>query len=436
MRVEIRGGRVVDPASQHDDVASVYIDDGRIVAVSKSFADFNADLLVDAAGLVVIPGIVELAAHIQGSLQSGQAALGAELHAGVAGGFTTLCIPPSEQLVLDSPADVELVHQRANALALARVEVLGTLTAGLDGEHLAEMYTLLQAGCPAVSNGMVPIRSTEVMRRALQYASTFDLTVLLHCQDPWLAAERLVHGGQPSFMLGLDEVPESAETVAVARDLLLVEDADCRAHFCRLTSARSLSLVAQAKARGLRVTADTALPYLFLTHEDVSGFDSRCHVNPPFRSPEDRDALRVGLADGTLTCLVTDHQPRSLDAKMNPFPETEPGISGLDTALPLALQWMRECNVPLLRGIATLTMEPAAVVGIDRGTLAPGAVADICVFDPRAEVVIDSNQFHSRGRNTPFDGQRSTGVVSATFVGGRLVYRAQALPVTGVNDPT
>ncbi|MBT6275839.1 MAG: dihydroorotase [Chromatiales bacterium] len=424
MRIELRGGRVVDPATGHDDVTNLFIEDGRICAIGHR-SDFAPMQIVDATGLVVCPGFIELSAHIP----TGEAAINTELRAATVGGVTTVCIPPRADLLIDSPAAVELVHRRADASRLARVEVFGALTAGLKGEQLGEMYTLAQAGCPAVSNGLEPIRSTEVMRRALEYAATFDLTVLLHCRDPWLSEGRIVHGGRRSFDLGFDAEPEASETVAVARDLLLIEQIGARAHFCRLTTARAVNMVSDARARGLRVSADVGMPYLFLTDDDIDGFDARCHVRPPLRTHADRATLGEALADARINCLTADHQPHGPDAKMNPFSDTAPGISGLDSLLPLALRWMKDHDVPLLRGLATLTSEPANVLGLERGSLAPGSVADVCLFDPRANVTIDSSTFISHGHNTPFDGMKLCGRVLGTYVDGRLVHRSNELQV-------
>ncbi|NKC15368.1 MAG: amidohydrolase family protein [Gammaproteobacteria bacterium] len=428
MRTEIRGGRVVDPAAGYDQPANLYIDGGRIVAVGKQLADFRPERIIDAAGYVVCPGLVELSAYIP--VHAGEAAIAAELHAAAANGITTLCIPPNANLIADSPANVELVHQRAQALRLVRVEVIGALTNGLQGEQLAEMFTLMQAGCPVVSNGAFPIRSTEVMRRALEYAATFDLTVLLHCQDPWLTDDRLVHGGEHSFSLGLEPVPEAAETVAVARELLLLEQTGTKAHFCRLSTARAVAMIEQARARGLRVSADAALPYLFLSESDINGFDVRCHVYPPLRTQADRDSLRSALRDGTLSCATTDHRPLGMDAKANPFPAAAPGISGLDTALPLLLRWMSECDVPLIEALARMTSQPAQLAGLDRGTLQAGAGADVCLFAPQVEFTVDVQRFYSQGKNSPFDGDTVRGEVKATLVGGHLIHQAADLRIT------
>jgi dihydroorotase len=422
MRIEIRGGRVIDPASGHDEQSNVYIEDARIVAIGRALADFTADKIVDAGGQVVCPGLVELGAHVGEPGAEQRGTISSESRAAVAGGITTLCMQPDTDPVIDSPAIVELIRGRADEVNLTRIELLGALTAGLEGDRLAEMYALRTAGCLAATNVRHAIASTDVMRRALDYAATFDMTVFLHCQDPWLSEGRFVHGGSQSFELGLEAIPEAAETVSVARELLLVEQTGARAHFCRLSTGRAVEMVADAQARGLRVTADVGVPYLFLSHRDVDGFDARCHVQPPLRTLADRAALRKALANGTFAALSSDHQPQDLDAKLNPFPMTSPGISGLETLLPLLLRWAEEEQVSLPTALARVTSGPADILNLDRGQLRPGAEADICVFDPNAEVVVEAKAFRSRGKNTPFDRMTLTGQVTTTLVGGRAVY--------------
>jgi dihydroorotase len=424
MRIELRGGRAIDPASGRDEQGNVYIADGRVIAIGQRLADFEPERVVDATGCVVCPGLIELGSHVGEPGEEHRGTIRSESRAAVAGGITTMCIAPDTTPVIDSPAVVELLRGRADDTGLARIEILGALTAGLGGERLAEMYALKNVGCLGMTNSRRPIADTEVMRRALDYAVTFDLTVFLHCQDPWLARDRLVHSGPQGFEHGLDAIPEAAETVAVARDLLLVEQTGTRAHFCRLSTARAVTMVAEARSRGLPVSADVGVPYLFLTTDDIDGFDARCHVTPPLRSAEDRDGLSRALADGTLQAACADHQPQGGDAKLNPFPMTSPGISGLETLLPLILAWSCEQKVDLPTALATVTTSPAQILGLNRGTLAPGEVADICMFDPNAVVTIDASTFESHGKNTPFDERELAGKVRMTLVDGNFVYEA------------
>ena len=323
---------------------------------------------------------------------------------------------------MDTPAVVELIHQRTNAAANARVEVLGALTKGLAGEQLAEIGALGEAGCVAISNARRPIASTEVMRRALEYATTFGLTVFSHPEDPWLAREGGIHEGAVSARLGLPGIPETAETIALARDLLLAEQTGATIHFCRLSTRRAVQMVAEARARGLPVTADVAAHYLYLSQEDTADFDSHCHLRPPLRTQDDRNGLRAGLAEGAITAICSDHQPHELDAKLNPFPDTESGMSALETLVPLAIGLVDANVVGLNRVIGYLTAGPAGIIGQDRGHLSVGAPADICIIDPERRWTLEAQSMLSRGHNTPFLGRTLKGAVLLTLLGGRVVH--------------
>jgi dihydroorotase len=422
MRLTIQGGRVVDPESGVDRVCDLHLAKGRVAGLGAPPDGFVADRVLDAAGRVVCPGLVDLRARLREPGLETKTTIAAETAAAAAGGITTLCCPPDTDPVVDTRAVVELIHQRATRAGLARVEVLGALTRGLEGEGLAEMGALAKAGCVGVSNASRPVRSTEVMRRAMQYAATFGLTVVLHPQDPWLTEGCDAHEGAVATRLGLSGAPECAETIALARDLLLVEHTGVRAHFAHLSTARGVAMLAEAQARGLPVTADVNCHNLHLTEVDLVGFDARCHVCPPLRSQRDRDGLRRGLAGGVIGVIASDHQPHERDAKLNPFPTTETGISGLETLLPLTLRLVEAGVVDLHQGLATLTCNPARVLGLDRGSLAPGRVADVCVFDPQRHWTLTEETMVSRGHNTPFLGWHLVGRVTHTVLGGRVVY--------------
>jgi len=318
----------------------------------------------------------------------------------------------------------ELIHQRAATSGLARVEVLGALTRGLDGQNLAEMGALKEAGCLGVSNALQPISNTEVMRRAMEYAATFGLTVFVHAEDPWLAKGRQVHDGAVGTRLGLAGIPEIAETIAVARELLLVEQTGTRVHFCHLSTGPAVDMVRDAQSHGLPISADVAIHQLYLTEEDVGSFDSFCHVRPPARSRDDRARLRAGIRAGVLTSICSDHQPHDVDAKLNPFSETEPGISALDSLLALVLDLVDDDELTLPQAVSALSRGPAAVLGIDRGTLSAGAVADVCLFDPNERWVLDDASMQSRGHNTPFKNRALKGRVRYTLLGGRIVFES------------
>lgn len=423
-RLTISGGRIVDPSTGVDEIQDVHIAEGKITALGEPPPDFLPEREIDASARIVAPGLIDLSARLREPGEEHKATIASETRAAAKGGITTLCIPPDTDPIIDTPAVAELIRSRAAQVGMARVEVIGALTQGLGGEHLAEMGILGEAGCVGVANGMRPIVSTEVMRRALEYATTFGLTVFLCAEDPWLGCQRYVHDGVVSAQRGLPGIPETAETVVVARDLLLVEQTGARAHFCRLSTARAVHMVHAAQARGFPVTADVALHHLFLTELDVLDFDSQCHVRPPFRTMNDRDGLREGVRKGSVTAICSDHQPHERDARLNPFTDTQPGISALETLLPLGLRLVDEGILDLLGLIDRLTYQPAQILGLSRGTLRVGAPADICIIDPHARWTLDEETLVSRGQNTPFFGHELKGQVTHTLLGGRFVYEA------------
>jgi dihydroorotase len=324
--------------------------------------------------------------------------------------------------VVETPADIELIRLRAEAAGMARVVTLGALTRGLDGEYLSEMAALKKAGCVGVSNALRPLANTQVLRRALEYAATFDLTVFLYADDHWLSANGCAHEGKVATRMGLPGIPQAAETAAIARDLALVEQTGVRAHFCRLSTARAAHMVARAQFDGLPVTADVAIPYLYLTEIDIREFDSNCHVIPPLRTTEDRQRLRDAVQRGIFSAICSDHQPHDPDAKLRPFPSTEPGISGLDTLLPLGLRLVDEQVMELGELIQRLTAGPARILGLPGGTLAVGSAADICIFDPELTWLLDPSTIKSHGHNTPFMGWELKGRATHTLLAGRLVH--------------
>jgi dihydroorotase len=421
------GARVVDPAGGVDEVTDVYIAEGRVQSVGRAPGGFTAERELDASGQILIPGIVDLRTRLREPGAEHKATIASETRAAVRGGITTLCCPPDTDPVIDTPAVAELIHQRATESDLARVEVLGALTRDLDGQNLAEMGALKEAGCLGVSNALQPVTDTEVMLRAMEYAATFGLTVFVHAEDARLARGRLVHDGAVATRLGLPGIPEIAETIGVARELLLTEQTGTRVHFCHLSTGPAVDMVRDAQSHGLPVSADVAIHQLLLTEEDVGSFDSDCHVRPPLRSLDDRARLRAGVRAGVLGSICSDHQPHEVDAKLNPFPETEPGISSLDSLLALVLGMVDENELTLSQAVAALTCGPSAALGIDRGTLAVGAVADLCLFDAREQWLLDDTNILSRGHNTPFKGRTLTGRVCLTMVDGRVVFESPAV---------
>ncbi len=422
LNIRIHGGRVVDPANDLDAVTDIFVEQGKIIALGNAPDGYSADVEIDATGRVVCPGLVDLAARVREPGAEHKATITSETRAAASGGITTLCTPPDTDPVIDTPAVAELIRQRATEVGKANVVTLGALTRGLDGEHLSEMAALRRAGCVGVSNALRPMANPLVLRRALEYAATFNLTVFLHAMDHWLANEGCAHEGRVATRTGLPGIPEAAETAAVSHMLALIEQIGVRVHFCRLTTGRAARMIARARFDGAPVTADVAIPYLYLTENDISNFDSQCHVLPPLRTLEDRQQLRSALQNGTIQVICSDHQPHEADAKMGPFPSTEPGISGLDTLLPLSLKLVEEGVLSLPEMVSRMSVEPAKILGLTCGTLTVGAAADICVFDPEQTWILEAGTMHSQGHNTPFAGWEMKGRVTHTLLDGRRVF--------------
>ncbi len=413
----IRNGRIIDPANHRDEIADLYFDNRQILnsAVGRGH---SIDREIDATGCVVCPGLIDLNARIGELSSKGQMTMHSELRAALAGGITTVCIQPNTVPVIDAPAMAHMIRDSAKQHGSIRIVPLGALTNGLQGESLTNMAALKEAGCAGVSNARNPIHSTLLMRRAMQYAATFDLTVFIHSQDPWLTGNGCVHEGEMSTRLGLSAIPEAAETVAVARDLALVSTTGVRAHFSQLSCSRSVEMIAESRQRGLNISADVAIHNLHLTEFDIRGFNTLCHVLPPLRQESDLKGLREGVANGTIQVICSDHQPCGKDDKLAPFIQTKPGISGLETLLPLTLKLVADETLSLQQAIACLTCNPAAALGLSLGTLSDGAPADICVFDSNESREFDPEQMVSSGKNNPFGGMRMQGKVLYTIVDG------------------
>ena len=382
----IRGGRVIDPANGVDKRADVCIANGRILSVGRRPDGFFPDREISIPGQIVCPGLIELSARLREPGAEHKATIASETEAAASAGITTLCCPPDTDPIIDTPAVVELIRRRAIQSGRAQVLTLGALTQGLAGEQLSEMAALKRAGCVGVSNAYYPVRDARVMRRAMEYAATFGLTVFLHPEDASLRDRGCAHEGAVSARLGLPPIAEAAETVAVARDLALIAQIGVRAHFCRLSSARAAAMIELARQDGLPVSADCAVHHLHLTEDAIGEFDSRCHVRPPLRAAADRDGLRRALAGGALSALCCDHQPHEDGAKLAPFPASAPGVSGLETLLPLALRLEDPDDFSLTEIIARLTCGPAGVLGINAGALSPNAQAGPVHFRSTTEV--------------------------------------------------
>jgi dihydroorotase len=419
MRLHIKNGRLVDPATGKDGPGDLYVDEGKIVERLKS-----PERTIDAKGLVVSPGFVDLSARLREPGNEYKATLESEMDAAVAGGVTSLACPPDTDPPLDEPGLVDMLRRGALSLERARVYPIGALTMKLEGKALTEMAELAEAGCMAFSQANVPLSDTQVLWRALQYAATFGFPVWLRAEDAWLARGGVAHDGEVATRLGLPGIPGFAETVALSTILELVRATGARVHVCRLSTAGAVELMRRAKAERLPVSCDVGIHHVHLCDMDLGYFDANCRLEPPLRSQRDRDALSSGLAEGAVDCLCSDHTPVDEDGKHLPFAEAEPGATGLELLLPLALKWGQARELPLAATLARITSEPARILGAASARLAPGAPADLAIFDPAASLRVTPEALKSQGKNTPFAGYELAGRVRATIVGGNVVYEA------------
>ncbi|HEU4351849.1 MAG TPA: dihydroorotase [Burkholderiales bacterium] len=419
MRLHIRNGRIVDPASGKDGSGDVFVVDGKISAEPG-----KPDRVIDAKGLVVAPGFIDLSARLREPGYEYKATLESEMEAALAGGVTSLACPPDTDPPLDEPGLVDMLRRRAKALSRARVYPVGALTVKLQGQALTEMGQLTDAGCVAFSQANAPLADTQVLWRALQYAATFGYPVWLRAEDAWLAKGGVSHDGEVATRLGLPGIPPFAETIALATLLELVRATQARVHVCRLSTAGGVELMRRAKQEGLPVSCDVAVHHVHLCDVDLGYFDSQCRLEPPLRSQRDREALSRALAEGVVDCLCSDHTPVDEDGKHLPFAQAEPGATGLELLLPLALKWGEERRLGLPATLARITSEPARILGVASGRLAAGAPADLTLFDASAPMRITPETLKSQGKNTPFLGYELAGRVRYTIVGGNMAYEA------------
>jgi dihydroorotase len=423
VNIHIKNGRLIDPKNQIDALQDVYISARRIAAIGVAPQGFFAEQTIDASGLIVMPGLVDIAARLREPGFEYKATLESEMSAATAGGVTSLACPPDTEPALDEPGLVEMLKYRARSLNKARVFPVGALTYGLKGAELTEMIELTEAGCKAFSQADAPLTDTRVLLRAMQYAATMSYPVWLRPQDSFLAKNGVAHDGVVAMRSGLAGIPVSAETIALSTMLSLAKDTGVALHICRISSAAGVDMIRAAKQQGLPVTCDVAMNHVHLSEMDIGFFDANCHLIPPLRSLRDRDALRAGLLDGTIDVICSDHTPVDEDAKLFPFAEAEAGATGLELLLPLVLKWAAQENVPLLTALSRITIQPAQLLGVKMGHLSIGAHADLCVFDPQAIWKVEPNALKSQGKNTPFNGYEMQGKVRYTLLDGQLVFQ-------------
>ena len=421
-RTAILNGHLIDPKNQLDALQDIFIDGAKIVGIGSAPDGFKAQQTIDAKQKIVCPGLIDLCARVRSPGADSAYALNKELQSAVAGGITRLVCPPDTLPVIDMPATAMLEQDLAADVGLARIHPIGAMTRKLEGNTLTDMALLDEAGCVGVGNALKPIADTLVMRRAMQYASTYDIKVFLTPFDPYLLGNGCIHEGALSTRLGLPAIPEAAETVAVARDIALVETTGVRAHIQLLSSARALEMVEHAKSRGLKLSASVAAHHLHISENDMPDFDSNFKVIPPFREQSDKQALRKGIQNGSISSICSDHQSRGKDTKLAPFSEASSGVIGLQTLLSLTIKLAQQKVCSLSESIALLTCNPAQEIGIDSGHLGIGQAADICIFDPAEQWQLNADSLYCRGQASPFINQTLSGKVSHTLINGKLVY--------------
>ncbi len=421
-RIEIKDGRIIDPANDLDREGSLYIADGKILSVFDRPESFEADEIIDAKNRIVCPGFVDLSVRLRDLGQAQKGSFTSETRAAASAGVTSLCLPPDTSPAIDTPAVAELIKDKAEKTGYAQIYPLGALTQRLAGKELSSMFALKRAGCIAVSNANAPLENLVVLRRAMEYASSHGLTLFHRPDESSLSNNGCAHEGVFATHYGLPGIPDAAESIAVAQCLELAELTGCRLHFSQISCKRSVIKIQQAKKYGLNVTADVAIHQLHLSEDDIEPFNSIYHVLPPLRSKEDRNHLQEGLANGTIDAICSDHQPHDLDAKLGAFPETEAGMSTLQTLLPLSLQLVESHAVSLSHAIASLTSKPAACLELETGRLNAGYNADVCIFDPQREWQVNPQNWLSAGKNTPFWEKTLKGRVTHTLQAGKFIY--------------
>lgn len=422
MKIHIKNGRLIDPKNNLDSVGDLYIAEGKIVSVDTIPAGFQDCRLIDASGMIVCPGLVDLSARLREPGLEYKATLESELEAAVAGGVTSLACPPDTDPPLDEPGLVEMLKYRTKSLDQVHVYPVGALTQKLKGELLTEMAELRDAGCVAFSHADAPLANLQVLMKAMQYASTFGFSVWLRPQEASLANNGVAHDGEIATRLGLPPIPVCAETIALSNIIMLARETSVKIHLCRISSAEGVAMVRAAKQQGLPITCDVAINHVHLSEMDIGFFDTNCHLVPPLRSLQDRDALCTGLIDGAIDAICSDHAPVDDDAKLLPFGQAMVGATGLELLLSLTFKWATSMKIPLVEALTTVTLAPARILGIDAGHLTPGTSADVCIFDPAAYWKVSASTLKSQGKNTPFLGMELPGQVRFTLTDGNVVY--------------
>jgi dihydroorotase len=420
MNILIKNGHVIDPANKVDGKSDLLVAEGKIAKLGKPGSlPSNGARIIDAAGRLVVPGLIDMHVHLREPGYEYKETIATGIAAAKAGGFTAVCCMPNTSPVNDSRSVTEFILSQAAKDGAARVYPIGAITKGSKGEELAEIGELHDAGCVGVSDDGRPVMSAAVMRRAMEYSKIFDIAVISHCEDASLAAKGVMNEGFVSMELGLRGIPNAAEDVMTARDILLAELTGARLHICHVSTAGSVRLIREAKQRGVKVTAETCPHYFTLTEEAVRGYDSMAKMNPPLRTAEDVAAVRQGLKDGTLDVIATDHAPHGLDEKSGEFDAAPFGIVGLETSVGLSIKLVHEGVLSMSQLVERMSATPARIIKSRSGTLSAGAVADVTIIDPNVEWAVNAGEFKSRSKNTPFEGWKLKGRTVQTLLGGK-----------------
>jgi dihydroorotase len=427
----VRGGRLVDPAAGRDETTDLLVEKGKVSRIGSVPVSGGKAREIDASGKWVLPGLVDLHVHLREPGYEYKETILSGTRAAAAGGFTSVACMPNTDPVNDNPAVTRTILEKAASAAGVRVYPVGCLTAGQAGGTLAEIGSLVEAGCRAFSDDGHPVSHPGVMRRAMEYCRSFDVPVISHCEDRDLAGGGVMHEGAVSTRLGLPPLPAAAEEVMAARDIILCRLTGARLHLAHVSTRGTVRLIEAAREEGLAVTAEVTPHHLFLTDEAVAGFDTSTKVNPPLRSRKDVEAVRAALRDGVIDIIATDHAPHSPVEKEVDYQSAAFGLVGLETALGLVLKLVHEGFLPLTRAVQVLTAKPAEILGIPGGTLEEGEPADLIIVDPEAEWTVTPGDFLSKGRNTPFAGWKLRGRVERTFVAGKAVYDAPSSSTGG-----
>src|SRR5512133_1070424 len=423
MNLLIKGGRVIDPSQKMDDTLDVLVENGLIKEIGKGLAAPAGAEIIDAAGKYVVPGLIDMHVHLRDPGLEYKEDIISGTRAAAAGGFTSVVCMPNTKPVIDNKTVASYIINKAKAEGFCNVFPVGSITYGLSGERMSEMGELKEAGCVAVSDDGKPVNNPELMRRALEYARGMGIPVITHAEDLSLVGEGVMNEGFTSTEIGLKGIPRIAEDIATARDVMLAEYTQSPIHIAHVSTEGSVRIIREAKARGVQVTCETAPHYFSLTDDAVRGYNTNAKMNPPLREAADVAAIKVGLADGTIDAIATDHAPHHLDEKDVEFNVALNGIVGLETSLPLSLKLVTDGVLTLAQLVEKMACNPSNILGLGRGSLSSGSVADITVIDPQTEWTVDSDKLASKSKNSPFLGWSVTGAASATILAGKVVYK-------------